>query len=106
MDMGGLGSKQLAIRRANDVRASVRTEQRGTGGHVLPRSCVADAAAYLRPRVTLRRAAHDSPAERFCTAMTVATLASAPRLLMCSPQHFAVTYSINPWMDPAKWAGD
>lgn len=38
--------------------------------------------------------------------MTVATLASAPRLLMCSPQHFAVTYSINPWMDPAKWAGD
>jgi len=38
--------------------------------------------------------------------MTVATLASAPRLLMCPPQHFAVTYSINPWMDPAKWADD
>jgi N-dimethylarginine dimethylaminohydrolase len=36
--------------------------------------------------------------------MTVATLASTPRFLMCAPQHFAVTYSINPWMDPSKWA--
>jgi arginine dihydrolase len=24
--------------------------------------------------------------------------------LMCPPQHFAVTYAINPWMDPANWA--
>jgi len=23
---------------------------------------------------------------------------------MCPPQHFAVTYSINPWMDPQAWA--
>jgi N-dimethylarginine dimethylaminohydrolase len=23
---------------------------------------------------------------------------------MCRPQHFAVTYSINPWMDPQAWA--
>ena len=37
--------------------------------------------------------------------MTVTTLASSPRFLMCPPQHFAVTYSINPWMDPAAWAG-
>lgn len=28
--------------------------------------------------------------------------ASARRYLMCPPAHFAVTYSINPWMDPAK----
>lgn len=27
-----------------------------------------------------------------------------PHLLMCRPQHFAVTYSINPWMDPNAWA--
>ncbi len=27
-----------------------------------------------------------------------------PRFLMCPPQHFAVTYSINPWMDPKTWA--
>jgi len=29
---------------------------------------------------------------------------SPPRFLMCQPQHFAVTYSINPWMDPKTWA--
>jgi N-dimethylarginine dimethylaminohydrolase len=30
--------------------------------------------------------------------------AEVPRLLMCAPEHFAVHYSINPWMDPAAWA--
>jgi len=35
-----------------------------------------------------------------------ATLAepSQPRFLMCPPRHFAVTYTINPWMDPKAWA--
>ncbi|MFE7132539.1 dimethylargininase [Streptomyces sp. NPDC057638] len=28
--------------------------------------------------------------------------ASPRRFLMCPPTHFEVTYSINPWMDPAK----
>lgn len=36
--------------------------------------------------------------------MSMKTLGFAPRLLMCPPRHFAVTYSINPWMDPAAWA--
>jgi N-dimethylarginine dimethylaminohydrolase len=27
-----------------------------------------------------------------------------PRFLMCRPEHFAVSYAINPWMDPAGWA--
>lgn len=27
-----------------------------------------------------------------------------PRFLMCPPRHFAVSYSINPWMDPDAWA--
>jgi N-dimethylarginine dimethylaminohydrolase len=27
-----------------------------------------------------------------------------PQLLMCAPAHFAINYSINPWMEPAKWA--
>jgi len=27
-----------------------------------------------------------------------------PHYLMCRPQYFAVTYSINPWMDPSAWA--
>jgi len=30
----------------------------------------------------------------------------AAALLMCEPAHFGVTYSINPWMDPASWARD
>jgi N-dimethylarginine dimethylaminohydrolase len=25
------------------------------------------------------------------------------RFLMCRPEHFGVTYAINPWMDPASW---
>lgn len=28
---------------------------------------------------------------------------SQPHFLMCPPRHFAVTYSINPWMDPQAW---
>jgi N-dimethylarginine dimethylaminohydrolase len=28
------------------------------------------------------------------------------RILMCRPEHFAVTYTINPWMDPQSWARD
>jgi N-dimethylarginine dimethylaminohydrolase len=28
---------------------------------------------------------------------------SQPRFLICPPRHFAVTYSINPWMDPGAW---
>lgn len=34
------------------------------------------------------------------------TKSVAPRILMCRPKHFAVTYAINPWMDPAGWAAD
>jgi N-dimethylarginine dimethylaminohydrolase len=26
------------------------------------------------------------------------------RFLMCRPQYYAVSYSINPWMDPQRWA--
>jgi arginine dihydrolase len=33
-----------------------------------------------------------------------ATVTPQPRFLMCPPRHFAVTYSINPWMDPKAWA--
>lgn len=30
--------------------------------------------------------------------------AAQPMLLMCEPSHFSVSYSINPWMEPDKWA--
>ena len=33
-----------------------------------------------------------------------AASASQPRFLMCAPRYFAVSYSINPWMDPRAWA--
>jgi arginine dihydrolase len=33
-----------------------------------------------------------------------AATSGRPHLLMCPPRHFAVTYSINPWMDPQSWA--
>jgi len=28
------------------------------------------------------------------------------RFLMCRPVHFAVSYAINPWMDPQSWASE
>jgi N-dimethylarginine dimethylaminohydrolase len=31
---------------------------------------------------------------------------NAPRLLMCPPDAFDVSYAINPWMDPLAWARD
>jgi N-dimethylarginine dimethylaminohydrolase len=31
---------------------------------------------------------------------------SKARFLMCRPEHFAVSYAINPWMDPNSWARD
>jgi N-dimethylarginine dimethylaminohydrolase len=31
---------------------------------------------------------------------------STARFLMCRPEHFAVNYTINPWMDPKRWARD
>ncbi len=29
-----------------------------------------------------------------------------PTFVMCRPDHFAVSYVINPWMDPVAWASD
>ena len=28
---------------------------------------------------------------------------SSPHILMCKPQHFKVSYAINPWMQPDQW---
>jgi len=39
------------------------------------------------------------------TRATTSAENSQPRFLMCPPRHFAVTYKINPWMDPQAWAG-
>ncbi|ABC24261.1 amidinotransferase [Rhodospirillum rubrum F11] len=31
---------------------------------------------------------------------------TAPRILMTRPDHYGVTYAINPWMTPESWAGN
>jgi N-dimethylarginine dimethylaminohydrolase len=35
---------------------------------------------------------------------TLAATPCQPRFLMCPPRYFAVSYNINPWMDPIAWA--
>src|SRR5262249_59268808 len=39
------------------------------------------------------------------TEMTMHNITTA-RFLMCRPEHFAVSYTINPWMNPTRWARD
>jgi N-dimethylarginine dimethylaminohydrolase len=34
------------------------------------------------------------------------TSAAKPRLVMCRPDYFEVSYAINPWMDPKSWDGE
>jgi len=36
--------------------------------------------------------------------MNIHATPAEPRFLMCPPRHFAVTYSINPWMNPQAWS--
>ncbi|WP_374118644.1 dimethylargininase [Streptomyces sp. 8L] len=45
---------------------------------------------------------HDACAITLREETAVSRDASPRRYLMCPPAHFRVTYSINPWMDPAK----
>src|SRR5262245_2534921 len=33
-------------------------------------------------------------------------IAATAHFLMCRPDHFAVNYAINPWMDPKSWQRD
>jgi arginine dihydrolase len=42
--------------------------------------------------------------EKFGRGFATYQAVSQPRFLMCPPEHFAVTYKINPWMDPQAWA--
>ncbi|MFC9246558.1 dimethylargininase [Streptomyces sp. NPDC057136] len=49
------------------------------------------------------RASHRSAAEAAVREEPALTRDATPRrYLMCAPDHFRVTYSINPWMDPSK----
>ena len=44
------------------------------------------------------------PAQRPSPAAAPAAPPTRPRLLMSAPDFFEVRYTINPWMDPARWA--
>jgi N-dimethylarginine dimethylaminohydrolase len=39
-------------------------------------------------------------------APRASTLKRQAHFLMCPPNHFAVSYSINPWMDPDRWTAE
>jgi N-dimethylarginine dimethylaminohydrolase len=46
------------------------------------------------------------PDARQDTGTTSLPPGDAAHIMMCAPEHFAVSYSINPWMDPQSWARD
>ncbi len=55
-------------------------------------------------RRTPVRAAIGNPAEARSAGAPAAPLLPAARLLLSAPDHFEVSYRINPWMDPEAWA--
>ena len=59
----------------------------------------------MNARATLAQTAGETSAQAPVQASGQAQVQPAqPRFLMCPPRHFAVTYRINPWMDPKAWA--
>jgi ornithine aminotransferase len=81
-----------------------------------------DTVVRFAPPLTITRAELDwglSIVEQVIDAMTPRSVAArirpilapdegghdrSPHLVMCPPDHFEVTYRINPWMDPADWS--
>jgi N-dimethylarginine dimethylaminohydrolase len=55
----------------------------------------------MNARATLAQSSAQSSAQ---ASVQIAAQPVQPRFLMCPPRHFAVTYRINPWMDPKAWA--
>src|SRR5262249_58675483 len=76
---------------------------RGSGGTGRPRPMGAATRDKGEPKLVSNSAAPSSPDPAHATQSRSLPAAS---LLMCEPAHFGVTYSINPWMDPASWARD
>ena len=52
---------------------------------------------------TIREATAARLSRRVRQAVT-STATTGPHLVMCPPEHYEVSYKINPWMDPAAWA--
>ncbi len=65
----------------------------------------AQVLADLRPRSPAGgRAPAAAPAPGTAGAVSAAAPVAAVQLMMGAPDHFAVSYRINPWMDPASWS--
>ncbi|MDB5362207.1 MAG: rocD [Rhodospirillales bacterium] len=52
---------------------------------------------------TIRDATPKQVSGRIAPAIPRAAV-TGPHLVMCPPEHYEVSYKINPWMDPAAWA--
>lgn len=82
-----------------------------------------DTVIRFAPPLTITRALVDEAVDRFAEVLAalpgVGTPRSAPamqaaavvpdlrpRLLMSAPEHFEVSYTINPWMEPDRWRPD
>src|SRR5580693_8511515 len=78
---------------------NLRDNARRDDTHCLatPPSLYEKTCAYRRGAdvtvITADAPEQDSPARR---------IGSARNYLMCPPEHFAVSYAINPWMDPER----
>src|ERR1700693_6358890 len=48
---------------------------------------------------------HGATQPRRDRALARGSMETTPaRFLMCPPDHYEVSYTINPWMDPARWS--
>ena len=86
------------------VRASVFDSMARPAGFHRIYHCVCPPSSYLGIATRLSRARYLHQAKVLSRGMTTSEQVDArPRFLMCRPRYFAVTYKINPWMDPAAW---
>ncbi len=65
-----------------------------------PRTKTPDERRSKGAPAAARRSGNDAHASPDGSDRSVATA----HLMMCSPEHFEVSYTINPWMVPAQWA--
>ncbi len=78
-----------------------------------------DTAIRIAPPLTITKADLDWGIDRLAASLdelaplpaarraaTVVRDAGAPRLMLCPPEHFEVSYQINPWMQPHAWSID
>src|SRR4051794_21495140 len=97
--MWGLLTQEIAVQAVNTQRTARR--------HATERRCLAQ-SLLIASSLVGRAARPPFPAEEFLVtavlprpraAEAAERVATPRRYLMCSPEHFEVSYAINPWMD-------